>query len=497
MNPINSKKQSAKVIVSEVIMVVAVIITVIILALLVSGYWLNSDFKVERNGMLQISSLPTGANVEIDGESSSWLERTNSSKILKSGEHHIILTKDGYDSWAKTINISEGLLYRLHYPRLFLNNRTASSVLDTTKYSSATISSAHNSALLMNDTTKWAYLNLDTDNPEPRTLDVSKLFASITTDEETGSTHFTGDIIKADWDVDASHILFSVKNGDSIEWVLLDVNNVDKSVNLTKEFGTSFSRIEILDNNSNNLLAVRNHNLHKIDIPGRLISAILVKDIEDFDHFNNEIVFSALKTIDDSEETDSESSSDVAEPPILEQPSEDDSSLAKQYVVGLFKLGDAKPRILTDTTIPAEVTISKFYDSKYITIVEDKHISVHQKDDFDEKVSHYDLTFSPDAAKVGHDGEFIILNKNYQLATLDMEANLVREWAIEGPYGWLDNDMLYTISDGNLIVYDYDGLNRRVIAEQVSNDFPVAIVGDKWLYYFKDGKLMREWLVPR
>ena len=118
MNPeAKRRRQSLKVVISEAIMVLAVAITVIILGFLVSGYWINSDLKVERQGMLQISSNPTGANVVIDNESS-WLQRTNTSKVLAAGEHTITLTKEGYDSWSKTINISEGLLYRLHYPRL-------------------------------------------------------------------------------------------------------------------------------------------------------------------------------------------------------------------------------------------------------------------------------------------------------------------------------------------------------------------------------------------
>ena len=101
------KLRSLKVIISEAIMVLAVIATVAVLAFIVSGYWINSDFKVERQGMLQISSVPTGANVNIDGEESSWLQRTNTSKVLPSGEHTVTLTKDGYDSWSKTINVKE------------------------------------------------------------------------------------------------------------------------------------------------------------------------------------------------------------------------------------------------------------------------------------------------------------------------------------------------------------------------------------------------------
>ena len=83
-----ARHESIRVIVSEFFMVLAVVITVIILAFVVSGYWLNSDFEVERQGLLQISSFPTGADVEIDGNSS-WMQRTNTNKVLSSGEHTV------------------------------------------------------------------------------------------------------------------------------------------------------------------------------------------------------------------------------------------------------------------------------------------------------------------------------------------------------------------------------------------------------------------------
>ena len=90
------RRQNLRVIVSEALMVVTVAVTVLILAFVVSGYWVNPDGKIERNGMLQISSVPTGADVAIDGETS-WLQRTNTNKILTSGKHEINLTKEGYD----------------------------------------------------------------------------------------------------------------------------------------------------------------------------------------------------------------------------------------------------------------------------------------------------------------------------------------------------------------------------------------------------------------
>lgn len=458
-------------IISEIIMFLAVILSAAILALLVSGYWVNSDFKVERNGMLQISSVPTGATIEIDDQSSSWLERTNSSKLLNSGEHTIKLSKDGYDTWSKTINIVEGLLYRLHYPRLFLQDRTTESILSTSTYTGATVSPDRNSLILFNNTTEWGYINLDVDGPVIKKLDVSKLFSSVSLAENAKVGLFSGEILSFDWDYDSSHILMKVQSGESVEWALLDVHNVDKSINLTKEFSANFSEIRIIDNNSNNLLAIQDGNLRKIDTPGRLISAVLVKSVYDYDHFNNEIVFSATSDSFDQADT--------------------------KYYVGYFKLGDSKITKLEETTSPAKVAISKFYDEKYITTVREGRITVHKKESYDSEPKEFNVAFTPDRIKTGFSGEFIVFSDGKQMAALDMEANTIREWAIEETHNWLDNCMLYAVSDGELIVYDFDGLNRRVLAKNVSSHFPVTITSDKWLYYFSDGNLVREWLVGK
>ena len=453
------KRQSLKVIISEAIMVLAVIATVTVLAFIVSGYWINSDFEVERQGMLQISSVPTGANVNIDGEESSWLQRTNTSKVLPVGEHTVTLTKDDYDSWSKIINIKEGLLYRLHYPRLFLKDRTPEKILDLNGTTAATISSDREAMVLINNTTKWAYLKLNSDKPESKPLDIAKYFSSVSLTEDASAGLFTGEILDVNWDYDDAHILFEVKSGDAIEWVLIDVNNPEKSINLTKEFGFNFNDIEIIDNSASTLLAIQNGNLHKIDVPSRQISASLVKNVLNFDHFNSEVVFVAKE--------------------------------AGAYYVGFFKIGD-KPTELTTLEKPAKVVISRFYDEKYITILQDTEVNVYKKDNFI-KFANYELTFAPEEIEVGHDGEFITMNTGARVATLDMEAGLVREWDVDSEhFDWLDNDMIYAVNSGELIVYDFDGFNRRPLAKNVSAHFPAGITDNKWLYYISDDNLMRE-----
>ena len=122
------KKRAIRVAITELLMFFSVIILVIILTLIVLGYNFNinkigtEETVIERSGLLQITSIPTGATVNLDGDE--IFSRTNLSRTLSAGNHKIVLARDGYDSWEKEMTVTEGLLYRLDYPQLFLEKRT-------------------------------------------------------------------------------------------------------------------------------------------------------------------------------------------------------------------------------------------------------------------------------------------------------------------------------------------------------------------------------------
>ena len=460
----SKRRQSLRILISEIVMVLAVVVTVIILAFIVSGYWVNSDFKIERQGLLQVASIPTGADVKIDG-SSSWLQRTNTSKVLKSGTHEVELTKEGYDSWHKTVSIAEGLLYRLNYPRLFLKDRSIETVANLKEAALATVSPNRELMLVTNSTTEWELIELNNDNITPKPLDISNYFTSVSLAPGAPVGLFTGTIINASWDKDCNHILFEVDNGAKIEWVLLDIKNISNSLNLTNSFGFSFDSIKIIDNSANRLLTLQGGNLRQIDVPGRSISSVIAGGVTSFDYYNNDII--VAKTVEDA------------------------------FTVEAFKLGDDKVTTLETTTSPAQVAISRFYDDKCFTILIDDTVSVYKANEFEEVVSQK-LSFVPARLKIGHNGSFVLLWSEHNLATLDMESLLLTEWQLENAnFGWLDGHIIYTVAGGELIICDYDGLNRRILASNVSSRLPATITADKWLYYFSDNNLVREWLIPR
>lgn len=492
---------SRRVIISEALMVIAVIAIVIALAFVVSGYWVNADFTVERQGMLQINSIPTGASLIVDGETS-WLSRTNTSKILRSGEHTISLTKEGYDTWSRTINVRDGLLYRIRYPRLFLKERTPASVLDTTGTTFASFSPDRQTLLLADNTTKWKLVKVDNEELKPTTIDIAPYFPSVNLAEGATDGVFTGEIKSANWDSNNEHVLFEINNGPDTDWVLLDTKNPASSLALSRISNLRFSQIDIFDDSANTLIALSDGNLYTIDTSRHKISEPFATQVEYFSHYNNQIIYSALDdnistTLNsDATVTSGESTSTIADTTAMPE-GNPSAQPEHRYVVALKSPNDEKTRVLQYTATPVRPAIFQFYDERYLATLAETVLTLYNADHLSAdslKIdSTYSLSFAPDSLKIGDSGEYISLSTDNHIAALDMEAENVTEWNTDGPnYGWLASGMIYSVSNSNLIVYDFDGLNRRSLSSRVSPDFPITITDDKWLYYFNDSHLIRE-----
>ena len=128
-----------------------------------------------------------------------------------------------------------------------------------------------------------------------------------------------------------------------------------------------------------------------------------------------------------------------------------------------------------------------------MTVVNGKQVEVFKRDNLEEAMLSYQLSFEPVNVKMERVGGFVVMNNDTVMATLDMESEKLSEWSIENAkFGWLDGDTIYVVVDDELVVYDFDGLNRIVVTKNVDSNYPAVIAGNKWLYYIKDNKLIRE-----
>ncbi len=465
------KRQTIKVLLSEVIMVCAVVGVVTLLMLIVSGYWISQDFTVERQGMFQINSIPTGADVLIDGESG-WMQRTNMNKIVSSGEHTISLAKEGYDTWSKTINVSEGLMYRVGYPRLFLQDREKEQVIKFEEGANVTVSPDTKTMLIMNPGVAWQLAKISDNKVSYEPVDASSVFANIVTSGEVR-------ILSTVWNSDNEKMIIKIQNGSNNEWVAFDVKHPEKSVNLSKKYGMSFDSMIIRNGNFDDLFAMYDTDLYKLSLsqPEPKLVAHNILTVRDY-------------------------RSDL----IVVAKDED----GKKYIGEIKNVDNGEIVKIIETEAEKIFAVSgNFYENLYLYVVEDARVSLYNIEkqliitgDRDYKpVLSEEIGFIPNYCKVGHDGDYLFMKNGHSVAVLDMESNKIIEYNVENEkIGWLDEHLLYTFNDEDeTVIYDYDGLNRRVLVRGALSTRPVLISDDKWLYYIDNnsGWLVRENLLPR
>ena len=99
------------------LMVLSVVSIVVVLILITQGYRFNHfDGKLEQGGLVQFNSRPTGATVSVDGMA--LANRTASKITLSAGPHEVMISREGYTTWKKTVNVKPGSVLWLNYAQL-------------------------------------------------------------------------------------------------------------------------------------------------------------------------------------------------------------------------------------------------------------------------------------------------------------------------------------------------------------------------------------------
>lgn len=306
------KQRMIKVLLTDLIMVLAVLVIVYILVAIVAGWRVSSDLTVEQNGRISIRSFPSGAKVIIDDEEQ--FQPTKMERMLTAGKHKVVLQKDGYDSWEKEVTITPGWLSKLDYPRLFRQDRKRETIESYENLELFNVSPDRTAAIAATDkTTTWQYLTDFNGTPKSTKIDFKGLFSN------TDDGKFDYKIEKLIWSNDSSRVLVHATKDKTSEWALVDSKNAKNNINLTKNYNrfktnasatlaaeaktdpknsnVVFSSINFEGNSNEKILAVVSGNLVRIDTSEKTVSQSLVKNVANFYHYENTILY---QTIPDS-----------------------------------------------------------------------------------------------------------------------------------------------------------------------------------------------------
>lgn len=499
MDPEEKKRrQFIKVILAEALMVVSVIAIVVITTLLAMGFSISTNGGIEQTGLMQIHSQPTGATVTLDGNA--LFSRTNTSRTMSAGEHHLKLSRDGYDTWEKTVKMYSGILIRMYYPRLFLQNRVAEPVLDLSTSTKAkdlgfySPSTSRNYVLYAEDNAaEWRLLDLRGDEPKTTIIDLTNVLPGIVTVEaETGrkkpqSTmsgaaqyRFDGVIEELIWSSNDEKVLVKVSYNNKAEWVLVNLRNATASLNLTKTFGLNFEQVEMIDNSASQLYALADHKLYRINVAGEVLSRILVDNVESFVNRAANVLY--ITTINKNSERE----------------------------IGVYRDDEKASTILL--SVPAEkkvqIALSRYYDEDFIAYILDNKMTIYHGtlpsynenrekaalEYLEKLVDNLELEAVPENFSVSKDGEYMVARKGQKFMVTDLDmGDLWTYEAASDELNWLDASMMFAVKNGEIVVWDFDGTNYRNLSASAKTskeeavhaaDYPIILTANnRWLYY--------------
>jgi len=485
------KRQKIRVIIAEIGMVMAVAAIVVVSTLAAMGFVISGNGSIEQSGLMQLHTLPTGANVKIDG--AAVFGRTNLSRTLSAGEHSLEIYRDGYDSWQNKIKVRPGVLVRLYYPRLFLLSRTSEMVKNLAKSGALDfyLASPKRNYIVYAEqaATQWKMLEIRGDEVRETVLDMTKVLPGMveekttrkiqaTTDEK--KIKFEGKIEEVRWSDNEENLLVKVAYEGKSEWVLVRLRDMTRSANLSKTFGLgNDARLEFIDGAANELYVLEKRQLRRINTTNNIMSRILVENVVDFMNDEMKVVYLS------------------------------DSGDGKERKISVFRDDDKAGTELTEVAdgVKVSVALSNYYDDDYVIWTEDNKVTVlyGRLPSYDENganigslktlVEGVELKETPERVEVSYGGEYWLATKANQFMAIDVDDGELYEYkALTDKARWFDDSMLYGVVDNQIVVWDFDGKNQRNLSENVKtksdaalridDNSPVTVASNnKYIYY--------------
>ena len=446
-----SKKQLLirRIIVST-IMVLAVLVIVAGTILFILGYRLDSDKgRLEQGALVQFESKPTAATVSIDGKVLS--ARTSTKQSVLAGVHDFMMSKDGYNTWSKTLSVKAGTLNWLDYIRLVPKELKSETVASYTSLYGEKASPDLETIILQEKADTPTFQLVDIRAQDVKTTAIA-LPATVYSDAAVAGVVHTFTLDR--WDTGGRYLTVKHTYGDKLEWIILDTQNVAGSSNVTRLLGIDVTDVRFAGTNGRILYGLTNDGtIRKLDLSATTISRALVTNVKSFDLFETNVI--SYVGIDPA-------------------------NTAKQ-VVGIYREGDDVSHVLRSIdslTAPLSIAATRYFSDYYVAIAEGPKVSILTAENLTvnnagaSSLQNYgEFTASADVTTLNFsDGGFrLVAQSGLQFVSYEIEYQRQTNAAVQTseagsrPLQWLDGAYLWAVYDGKLSMREFDGTNTHVL----------------------------------
>lgn len=450
------------------VMTLSVLVIVAGAILFTLGYRLDSaNGRLEQGALIQFDSQPGGATVSIDGKT--LLGRTATKQTVVAGTHSFMMTRDGYQPWEKTVDITAGTLTWFDYVRLVPTTLTPESVSSFASIVDAKTSPDRKKMIIQEkrDTPTFQIVDISSDTTRTTTV-------TLPADDYSGAgaSDVTHAFAVQSWDQNGRHVLIKHNYNDSVEWIVLDVENAAASVNITTALNISLRTASFVGTSGNLLFGLSTEGIiRKLDLSAQTISRGLVTNVRSFELYKTDII--SYVGVD---------------------PNNKDKT-----VVGIYKDGDDAPRVLASTTldVPLGITTTRYLNDDYVAIAKGLQVDVLRgrlpaSNDLDnsslEAVGEFTVADEIDAMSFSTEGDFLVVQSGLNLTSFELDHLRTTEGVVAtseaAPHElrWLDEAYLWSVYDGHVSIREFDGTNVHVL-NVAEPSFDIALTENgRYLY---------------
>ncbi len=449
---------------------VAITTGTIILLYEAHGFGLKNG-TVIQSGLVFLSSQPHPATIHIDGVNKK--ATTNSRMLLPAGIYNVSLSRSGYRTWQRSIEVDGDSVEHFDYPFLF-----------PTKLASKKLQSYNAAPDIVSQSPDRHWLLVQEPASSPLTLDVydltnpTKAATDIALPSGLASPVTTSDNWQfVDWADDNTHLLLQHNYDGKTEYILLDRGDPSQSLNLTTTLSAGQAEAALNDKKYNQYYlydaAAKTLSTASLSAPA---AVPLLQNILAYQPYGNNTI---LYVTDEGAPAGK-----VLIKLAIGNQTYDIHSLptGNNYLLDLTKYGNLL-YVAAGSTSDNKVYIYK--DPVGQLAAEPNHAVTPSQ------VLH---VTAPSYLSFSNNAQFIVTENATQFGVYDIENQHGYSFATNLPLdspqihaGWMDGDRLTYVSGGKLVVFDYDGTNQQVLMSASGAWLPAFASDYKYVYTMTPG----------
>ena len=486
----SKKIRNARIIATDIFMFIAVIAIVFLMMLIAMGFKFNDDGNLEQSGLLQISSYPGSAKVNIDGND--LLMPTEISKLLSVGQHDVKVTKTGYDTWNAKVNIESGLLTEINWVRLFPLNPKISQV-DTFDVAPNFVSvSTSNKYMLVSTkgSDHFDLLSLQEEKVKSTTIPFTSIITIAANEGESEPKPLSAEeFAVVAWSNNDNKILIKHIRDGNVNWVLLNISKNIEAINLTNVFNKKFAQILFENDGGTKAWALAENQLYQLDFSSKTTSKIIANQVQKI--ANNDDTVAYIASSDEDFVSPDEATEEIAE--------------VATNKIFVYKDGEEASTLVAElesTEASSMLEMGTYWSTDWLAYNKDNKVYIRSGvypsynkntlEDFPAKETK-ELEFVPIETSTNKDGRVIVFANGDKVSAFEFETKSITNYTSDAPishFNWLDNYLLWQQKDNKLIIWDFDGNNHREIVQKLCGNYPVMLsANNKYLYYFTSEEL--------